>query len=116
MTAKTNGGPYGIGASQWPGLAKLMEECGEVIQVLSKLLVAPDMDHTWVQPDGTTRGSGDLGDRLTEELGDLDAALRFFLENNDERLDGWAIADRSQFKYETFTRWHAEGHLDATAH
>lgn len=134
MTVKDNSGPYGIGADNWPGLAKLIEECGEVLQVLGKLLVAPDLDHKWICKDckgkavvvrqgliltcitckgAGFRGAGDLTDILHEELGDLHAALDFFVFINDE-IDFYRVQGRTNEKYATFTRWHDEGHLDAT--
>jgi NTP pyrophosphatase (non-canonical NTP hydrolase) len=105
MTDKN--GPYGIGTETWPGLAKLMEECGEVIQVLAKLVAAGSLDHTWTETDGTPRGWGDLSGALHEELGDLQAALNFFITLNDE-VDSDRIIGRSSHKFSTFCRWHAE--------
>lgn len=104
---------YSIASPTWPGLAKLLEECGEVIQVLSKLMVAPNLDHTWVQPDGSSRGWGDLTDALHEELGDLHAALDFFIFQNDE-IDFYRVQDRTNEKYRLFCEWHREGLLDRT--
>jgi NTP pyrophosphatase (non-canonical NTP hydrolase) len=106
MTDKN--GPYGIGTETWPGLAKLMEECGEVIQVLAKLVATGSLDHTWTETDGTPRGWGDLSDALHEELGDLHAALDFFVAKNDE-VDFYKVQDRSNQKFATFCRWQTEG-------
>src|SRR5688572_24432748 len=104
---------YAIASPTWPGLAKLLEECGEVIQVLAKLMVAPDLDHTWTHPSGATTGWGDLSDPLHEELGDLYAALTFFVQHNPQ-IDEDRYTERATEKYNTFTRWHEEGHLDQT--
>ena len=102
-----NNGPYGIGTTTWPGLAKVLEECGEVIQVLSKLVAKGDLDHTWEQPDGTSRGWGDLTQALHEELGDLLAALGFFCEANPE-IDRERVNRRMLDKQATFRSWHGE--------
>lgn len=51
------------------GLSKLIEECGEVLQVVGKLLQYPDGAH----PDG----KGDLTERLENELADLVGAIQF---------------------------------------
>lgn len=89
-------GPYSIGSDTWPGVSKVLEEAGEIIQVLSKLIGAGGVVEHW---DGTN-----LRDRITEELGDLKAAIRFFEEHND--VDTFAIAVREQKKFEQFVRWH----------
>ena len=67
-------GPYEIGSSTWPGLAKLTEEAGELVQVLAKLVGASGRETYY---DGT-----DLRARLIEECGDLTAAIAFFTEAN----------------------------------
>jgi len=67
-------GPYEIGSDRWPGLAKLAEEAGELIQVLAKLVGASGRERYY---DGT-----DLRERLVEECGDLTAAIAFFTETN----------------------------------
>lgn len=103
-----NNGPYGIGSETWPGLAKLLEECGEVIQVLSKLLAKGNLDHVWTEVDGTPRGWGDLTDPLHEELGDLRAAMNFFIASNEE-VDVDRVFERADEKFVTFQRWHKEG-------
>lgn len=81
------------------GLAKLIEECGEVTQVAGKLLAYP----SGVHPDG----AGNLNERLEDELGDLSAAIQFVIEARS--LDGrFRIANRRQQKLNTFRRWHAD--------
>lgn len=67
--------PYSIGSDAWPGLSKLIEECGETIQVAGKLMGTGGAVEHW---DGSN-----LGDRLIEEIGDLQAAIEFFVETND---------------------------------
>jgi len=91
--------PLAIGSDTWPGAAKLMEEAGELVQVLGKLAAFPDCDH----PDGS-----DLRERLTEEAGDVLAALDYFiLANTLSRIE---IDDRRLAKADVFRKWHFEEH------
>lgn len=53
--------PYSIGSSHLPGLSKLTEECGELTQVLGKVLGMGSAGDHW---DGTN-----LRKRLIEEMG-----------------------------------------------
>lgn len=90
--------PYAIGSERWPGLSKLTEEAGEVLQVVGKIIATGGRLEHW---DGT-----DLRTRLVEELGDLAAAIVFVAEAND-LLD--EIEVRKVSKLATFRRWHREG-------
>lgn len=96
-------GPYSIGSDLWPGTSKLLEEMGELNQVLGKLMgVGGDTHQThW---DGT-----DLRERLHEELADVSAALQFFILTNE--LDLNIILDRTVQKRRLFETWHAEHKL-----
>ncbi len=87
---------FAIGSSKWPGLSKLVEECGEVAQVIGKIVGTGDATNHW---DGT-----DLKKRLEEEMGDLLAALRFVGERNN--LDRGEIELRAHEKLRTFNEWH----------
>lgn len=101
--------PYSIGARVWPGLAKLSEECGELIQVLSKI-IAIQGEESYDHWDGTN-----MITRLEEELGDVLAAMHYFgVENSALNLDN--IAKRKAMKVERFTFWHngGQGLPDAT--
>ncbi|MFI5910318.1 hypothetical protein [Dactylosporangium sp. NPDC051541] len=91
-------GPYEIGSASWPGLAKLAEEAGELIQILAKVVGASGRSQYY---DGT-----DLRARLIEECGDVMAALTFFTSVNGLTE---AVAERASSKLALFARWHAEG-------
>jgi NTP pyrophosphatase (non-canonical NTP hydrolase) len=91
-------GPYEIGSDLWPGLAKLAEEAGELIQVLAKLVGASGRDRYY---DGT-----DLRERLVEECGDLTAAIAFFTETNGL---GAEVDARARQKLALFRHWHEQG-------
>lgn len=81
------------------GLAKLIEECGELIQVCGKKLAYFSTDE---HPDG----QGSLKTRLEEEMGDVMAACGLVTETLG--LDEGAICDRAATKLEKFCRWHAD--------
>jgi len=89
---------YGIGSDHWPGVSKLIEEMGEVNQVLGKLLGTRGKPNHW---DGS-----DLLDRLHEELGDLEAAIAFLKFANN--LDSDRIQNRRIDKLVLFMHWHHE--------
>jgi NTP pyrophosphatase (non-canonical NTP hydrolase) len=91
-------GPYAIGSSHWPGLSKLTEEAGEVLQVVGKLVATNGETAHW---DGS-----DLKTRLESELGDLLGAIRFVIQENG--LDERAVMRRRDEKMALFSRWHEE--------
>lgn len=89
---------YSIGSDVWSGLSKLVEGCGETMQVAGKLMGTGGQLEHW---DGSH-----LGDQLHEELGDLLGAIRFFVEVND--LDVDRIEVRRVRKLALFYRWQQE--------
>lgn len=91
-------GPYSIGSDTWPGLSKLIEECGEVIQVAGKIIGTGGEPKHW---DGS-----DLRDRLIEEVADLTAAIEFVTQACV--FDWDEINDRAGAKRLLFERWHRE--------
>lgn len=92
--------PFVIGTHTWPGVAKLIEECGELTQILGKLLAYPDAQH----PDGTN-----LIDRLHDEIADISAAIEFLISANGNTLDEGRILRRARTKLDQFKDWHAQG-------
>jgi len=92
-------GDFSIGSKVWPGTSKVIEEMGELQQVLGKLIAVAGETKHW---------DGDLRKRLVEELGDLSAALIFFQSENmtpDELLE---IVERAEKKLTLFRQWHKE--------
>jgi NTP pyrophosphatase (non-canonical NTP hydrolase) len=90
---------FGIGSPVWPGLAKLIEECGEVIQIAGKIMAYPlSLEH----PDGTQ----DIPYRLAEELADLQAIIAFVIAKNGMPMG--AMMNRVRYKTERFDYWHHE--------
>lgn len=94
-------GSFSIGQRMWPGVAKLIEETGEVQQVLGKLIAIGGLTEHW---------SGDLKVLLEEELGDLLAAVDFVMNHNSS-IDSSAIIDRAIMKGRLYREWHKDGLL-----
>jgi hypothetical protein len=90
---------FAIGDEEWPGVSKVLEEMGELQQVLGKIMgVHGDTKH-W---------SGDLRKMLIEEMADVQAALVFFQKYNltsDETLE---YLRRITFKLMRFDAWHRD--------
>jgi hypothetical protein len=92
----SNSGDFSIGSKVWPGTSKLIEEMGELQQVLGKLIaIAGATDH-W---------SGDLRKMLVEELGDVSAAVRFFARMNLTTEELTFVAIRSDNKLAKYDEW-----------
>lgn len=88
---------FAIGDAEWPGISKVMEEAGEVVQVCGKLVGT----HGAVKHfDGS-----DLQSRLEGELGDLLAAIDFLIDHNP-RLDKDIIAIQHSVKRKVFEEYH----------
>lgn len=90
-------GPYSIGSDVWPGLAKLAEESGELVQVIGKMIALGGND-----PHDFYRhwdGSNPV-DRLIEEMGDVRAAMIFVCEQNG--IDKAAVHARADGKLALF--------------
>lgn len=92
--------PYGIDSNVWPGLAKLMEEMGELQQVLGKVMACTGKDALYW--DGHS-----LRPKLIEEMGDVRAAMIFFAEANG--IGKKYIHDRADLKLTKFRFWRKEG-------
>jgi len=80
------------------GLAKLVEECGELVQVAAKKMAYMDTD---AHPDGQSLRLG-----LEHEIADVIAACHFVRETFD--LDMVAILKRAEEKHAQFSRWHLD--------
>ncbi len=92
--------PFAIGGSVWPGLSKLTEECGEVGQVIGKLMGTGGATNHW---DGSN-----LAERLTDEMGDVLAAIEFVADKNRGLIDFRRLMDRRGQKLALFEKWHRE--------
>ncbi len=91
---------FAFGDKEWPGIAKLNEEAGELVQVIGKLMMTHGMAEHW---DGTG-----LRERFVLELGDLAAAIQFVvgrvLTTDEVRL----FRTRIQEKFMKFEQWHMQ--------
>jgi hypothetical protein len=91
---------FAFGGTVWPGLAKLAEESAEVNQVLAKLIQTGGDPNHW---------SGDMVEKLVEELPDLLAALRVFVELNHVLHPHVAtMRERYETKVAHFHGWHRD--------
>mgnify|MGYP003586498230 CR=1 FL=1 len=81
----------------YDGLTKLIEECGELIQVASK-------KQAFFTTDKHPDGAGSLKRRLEEESADVIAACIFVVENF--KLDQKFIEERVEKKLKRFRDWH----------
>lgn len=97
---KSNG-DFSIGSQVWTGTSKLVEEMGELLQVLGKLIGA--------HGDTAHYDGSDLRQRLVEEIGDLAAAVEFFESHNLTEEERKLIDGRTVKKLMLFEKWHREG-------
>lgn len=83
----------------WKGIGKLIEECGEVLQVAGKAIAFPRGPH----PDG----AGEVYPRFIEELADLQAAIDYFVSVNG--ISGAKFETRRTNKLHYFYHWDLNG-------
>ena len=89
---------FAFGSSVWPGVAKLIEETGELQQVLGKLIQTRGEPEHW---DGTN-----LRVRLEEEVAAAMAALKFVMTYTE--LSEVNILCRAARKFTQFEEWHKD--------
>lgn len=78
------------------GLVKLVEECGELIQIASKKMTRMDSDEHW-------DGAGLLSTRLEDEMGDVLAAIKIVTVNFS--LNPLRITEQAEKKERLFREW-----------
>lgn len=91
---------FGIEDREWPGIAKLNEECGELVQVIGKLMA------THGDP---AHNSGNLREKLIEEMADCAAALIFVRDRCLTKDEIKKLAKRADMKARRFEKWHKKG-------
>jgi len=90
---------FAIGDRRWPGLSKLVEECGEVIQVVGKLMATHGEESHF---------SGlNLAAMFVLETADVAAAVEFVVGFFD-RAQRELFTLRKQEKLRLFQKWHRE--------
>lgn len=96
-------GMFAFGDEHWPGVAKLVEEMGELGQVIGKLMMVHGSRSHW---------SGDLRQQFIDELADVQAAT-FFVERHiltqGERSE---MHERYLEKVDKFEEWHKDMDAD----
>jgi NTP pyrophosphatase (non-canonical NTP hydrolase) len=95
---KTGHGDVSHGSDTLPGTAKLIEELGELQQVIGKLIATSGAEEHW---EGTN-----LRHRLEEEIADVCGAIEFFKIMNG--LDAQKIDARADAKLNQFVKWRLE--------
>lgn len=89
---------YAIGSDSLPGLAKLVEEMGELQQAVAILMAFPDR----IRPDGTQPW-----DRVSAEIADVLAAVDYLMWANTElAVRSQSILFRREAKFNRFLEWH----------
>jgi NTP pyrophosphatase (non-canonical NTP hydrolase) len=100
---------FEIGAlpHEYPGVSKLVEELGELLQILGKLIATGGRSEHW---------SGlNLRDELLKEIGDVRAAIQFVLETCLTTEEIGVVHRRTQEKLRRFRGWHQEQMRDQSA-
>lgn len=91
---------FAFGDKEWPGLAKLNEESGELVQVIGKLMMTHGDRRYWENVD--------LRKRLIEEMADQAAALDFVIDRVLTPQEGQVLTARMMEKRALFEKWHEE--------
>lgn len=90
---------FSFGSKRWPGLAKLAEECGELLQVIGKLMQVKGRSKHW---------SGNMREKMVEELADVKAATRFVELHCLTPIERGLVTRRMEMKLAKFEKWHQE--------
>lgn len=92
---------FAFGNKEWPGLAKLNEEAGELVQVIGKLMMTHGKSEHW-EPGVNLRV------KLIEEMADVAAALAFQAAHVLSMDEVQTYTTRSYAKLALFDKWHVE--------
>jgi hypothetical protein len=112
-TLSTGGSVFAFSDKDWPGIAKLIEECGELQEVLPLVILMKSLGKlsqtqgklVMIQ-GGTDHWSGNLRKALIEEMADVVAAIQFVGEHNLGKRERKMIATRVKNKIKRFEKWH----------
>lgn len=107
---------FTIGSPHWDGLAKMIEEGGELIDVLPELVVMKSLGkltqvgNKIIGADGAVYhwDGSNLNRRLMEEMADTLAAIEYFIESNPHHVDLKFIERRKKNKLKKFRNWRAK--------
>lgn len=88
---------YAFGDEKWPGMAKLVEEMGEALTEVGRLMMTHGNPAHW---------KGDVGKRFWNEVADVHAAIITILELNADDELAQQHAKRMAMKVKRFLKWH----------
>jgi NTP pyrophosphatase (non-canonical NTP hydrolase) len=90
--------PYSFGTDIHPGFAKIVEEGGELFEVIGKIMMIDGRFNHWV---------GDLRKALHDELADVSAAVDFYVAQpvNFSPVERAAFFERKMTKLAKFEDW-----------
>lgn len=91
---------YAFGDKEWPGLAKLAEEIGEVGQVIGRLMMTHGSSEHWT--------GNDLRSDLIDEMADVKAAIEFMEMKTLSTPEADYLRRRVERKVLKFLSWHRE--------
>lgn len=104
---------FAFSDKEWPGIAKLIEECGELSEVLAPTLLLSAIGKLMqtqgklvMIQGGTDHWSGDLRKAMVEEIADVEAAIDFVKAHCLKNKEVGAISRRRAAKLKKFERWH----------
>lgn len=72
-------GSFSLGSRTWPGLSKLVEECGEVLQIAGKIMGTGGTVQHW-------DGKGDLDERFRKDYDPTPEALALVRQRIQEKI------------------------------
>ena len=99
VIGKSVGPSYTFGAERWPGLGKVVEEMGEALAELGKLLGTGGVE--------THSTGADLRQAIKEEASDVLAAWTWFFEHNfshAEMVEIWLRVNQKLGLYDTWRK------------
>jgi len=91
---------FAFGDKEWPGIAKLNEESGELVQVIGKLMMTHGKAAHW--------SGADLRVDLVYEMADAAAAIDFVMKYALTQEERNVLIVRLKEKFALFEKWHAE--------
>lgn len=91
---------FAFGDEEWPGVAKLNEESGELVRIIGKLMATHGKTEYW---DGV-----DLRKELVFEMADAAAAIDLVMKYALTEAEKFALVARLKEKFALYEKWHAE--------
>lgn len=89
---------------RWRGYKKVVEECGELLCEIGKVMVVPEGEH-WDEK----YGKPSLRQRMMDEVGDVFAALDYLVVHEFSSTEQTIIRTRRTAKFKRFSEWELDG-------